>query len=83
MNEKKYSCSCCGYLTLEEEGDGTYELCPVCYWENDELQNNNHDFEGGANKESLCPTRKNYKKFGAASYCFISMVRPPFSEEIP
>ena len=26
-------CPCCGYLTLDERGG--YEICPVCYWEDD------------------------------------------------
>lgn len=45
----KYTCSCCGYRTLEEE-PGTYEICSICYWENDEVQFNDPDFEGGANE---------------------------------
>ncbi|MBQ6093927.1 MAG: hypothetical protein IJL09_00855, partial [Lachnospiraceae bacterium] len=30
---KKFRCPCCGFYTLEEVG--TYEVCPVCYWEDD------------------------------------------------
>ena len=29
----KYKCLCCGYRTLEERGG--YDICPVCYWEDD------------------------------------------------
>ena len=28
-----YSCPCCGYKTLPGRGD--YDLCPVCWWEDD------------------------------------------------
>ncbi|MFF1770133.1 CPCC family cysteine-rich protein [Streptomyces sp. NPDC058249] len=28
-----YGCPCCGFLTLDERG--SYEICPVCFWEDD------------------------------------------------
>ncbi len=31
--KKKYACLCCGYLTLDERGE--YDICPVCFWEDD------------------------------------------------
>lgn len=30
---KKYKCLCCGYRTLEAHGE--YDICPVCFWEDD------------------------------------------------
>ena len=30
---KKYKCLCCGYITLETRG--VYDICPVCFWEDD------------------------------------------------
>ncbi len=33
MKKKKYACLCCGYLTLDERGG--YDICPVCFWEDD------------------------------------------------
>lgn len=29
----KYKCPCCGYYTLDERGG--YDICPVCFWEDD------------------------------------------------
>ena len=29
----KYKCFCCGYLTLPARGE--FEICPVCFWEDD------------------------------------------------
>ena len=29
----KFTCPCCGYLTLNERG--AYDICPVCFWEDD------------------------------------------------
>ncbi len=45
-------CPCCGFLTLEG-GYGSYELCPVCNWEDDGVQLANPTSAGGANLRSL------------------------------
>ena len=29
----KYKCLCCGYYTLEVRAE--FEICPVCFWEDD------------------------------------------------
>ena len=81
--KKKYPCPCCTYLTLTEFSSSSYEICPVCYWENDDLQETNSNLRGGANKESLKEAQKNFKKFGAVSNQFLKNVRPPHPEEIP
>jgi len=31
--ENLLPCVCCGYKTLKEQGQ--YEVCPICYWEDD------------------------------------------------
>lgn len=35
---------------IEEEPPDTYEICNICYWEDDEVQFNDPDFEGGQMK---------------------------------
>lgn len=80
MNEESFPCPCCDCLTLSERG--AYEICPVCFWEDEDVQFNNPDFEGGANKESLKQARENYKKFNASSLDFVKEVREPFPDEI-
>ena len=30
---RKFECLCCGCFTLDERGG--YDICPVCYWEDD------------------------------------------------
>ncbi len=32
-HDKKYKCLCCGYQTLDTRGE--YDICPVCFWEDD------------------------------------------------
>ena len=41
-----YHCPCCGYRTLSEQPPGTFEICPVCYWEDDNVQFNDPTFRG-------------------------------------
>jgi len=65
-NHKNYPCPCCGFLTVGEPPPGTFEICDVCGWEDDEVQFDNPDFRGGANYPSLNEARLNYAKFGAA-----------------
>lgn len=57
-NKKKFKCPCCGNLTLNEEPPGTYDICDICGWEDDEIQFDNPDYEGGANTLSLNQARK-------------------------
>lgn len=68
---------------MSEPKSGTFEICPVCFWEDDNVQFNNIDFEGGANEESLRNARQNFKKFGACSSKFLKNIRVPLPEEIP
>jgi len=49
----KYTCPCCGFKTLGEEAIGTYEICELCNWEDDPIQEKDPDYEGGANGYSL------------------------------
>jgi hypothetical protein len=81
--KKVYPCACCGFLTMPEPGTGTFEICPVCFWEDDKVQYNDIDFVGGANEESLREARLNFKKFHASSSKFLKKIRPPLPEEIP
>ena len=51
MVYKDYPCKClcCGEGIIKE----SHDICLVCGWEDDEVQNDSPDFRGGANKESL------------------------------
>ena len=82
-NYKRYPCPCCGFLTLFENTHFTFDICPICNWEDDYVQFNDPDWEGGANDESLNQSRQNYKKFGATSLRHLKDVRAPLPEEIP
>lgn len=53
-------CPVCGKYEFEEDGD--FDICPICGWENDGVQNDDHDYTGGANKMSVNQARKAYKE---------------------
>lgn len=80
MEELNYRCPCCGYYTLGSE-IGTYEICPVCFWEDDSHQRRNAMMAGGANEVSLIQARENFRSFGACEKRLIPYVRAPRQEE--
>lgn len=52
----KTKCALCG-----EEVD-RYDICDVCGWQDDDLQRDDPNYKGGANKMSLNEARKAYKE---------------------
>lgn len=77
----RHSCPCCGYLTLTDKGQ--YDICPVCFWEDDPIQSDDEFYDGGANVLSLNEARRNFKRFGAQSIDVIDYVRKPYADEMP
>lgn len=78
-----YPCPCCNYLTYDKEPGGSFDICPVCNWEDDCLQLHDPDFRGGANVVCLNEARENFKNFGASEERFIKNVRAPQKDELP
>jgi len=76
-------CPCCGCRTLRERSG--FEICKVCFWEDD--GQDDHDVEvvrGGPNGSlSLGEARANYLRYGACKAGFVGNVRPPRPEELP
>jgi hypothetical protein len=79
----RFRCPCCGCLTLDERCD--WDICEVCYWEDDGQDDHNADaVHGGSNgKLSLRQARANYRAFGACEEAMLPHVRPPRPEEMP
>ncbi|MGD0900120.1 MAG: CPCC family cysteine-rich protein [Thermoguttaceae bacterium] len=71
-----YPCPCCGYLTLEEL-PGSFEICPICFWEDDIVQLAFPDLAGGANECSLIEGQGNFALFGACERRSITHVHAP------
>lgn len=78
-----YPCVCCGFLTLGEQPPGTFLICPVCDWEDDDVQAGNPTLHRGANTVSLEEARRNFAEFGAISKDALGRVRPPRPAEVP
>ncbi len=79
---EKFRCPCCGYITLTTNEPLDYEICPICFWENDPIQNDDENYRGGANTISLSEARANFVNLGASQKRFICVVRKPFENEI-
>ena len=80
-NIQEYKCPCCGFYTFNEQPNGNYDICPVCFWEDDPIQLEDPSYEGGANKVSLFQARINYKEFGACEKEMIKYTRMPTKNE--
>lgn len=69
-----YPCPCCGYRVYEAP-PGSYDICPICFWEDDIVQIAFPDGGGGANALSLIQSQQNYDSFGASEERFKCHVR--------
>ncbi|MCB9870136.1 MAG: hydrolase [Planctomycetes bacterium] len=76
-----HPCACCGYLTLSEPGHDSYDICPICFWEDDPVQVSDPEIPGGANRVSLRQARANFAAFGACERDAIRHVRAPLPDE--
>jgi hypothetical protein len=76
-----YECPCCGYKTLAERGG--YNICPVCFWEDDGQDDHDADeVRGGPNKDlSLTQARRNFLRIGACEEDMVQHVRAPNEDE--
>ena len=79
--QKSYRCPCCGFKTLY--GRGHFEICHVCFWEDDGQDDPDADeVRGGPNGTlSLTEARANFRDLGACEAQFINKVRRPLPEE--
>jgi Cysteine-rich CPCC len=78
---KSYRCPCCGFKTLY--GKGHYEICPVCFWEDDGQDDHDaDDVRGGPNGTlSLTEARANFRNLGACETRALNKVRRPLPDE--
>lgn len=76
-------CPCCYCRTLGERA--VFEICPVCFWEDDGQDDYDADIvRGGPNgKLSLTQARSNYEESGACQKEVVANVRKPRPEELP
>jgi hypothetical protein len=79
----KFHCRCCGHLTLASRDE--FEICPVCFWEDDGQGDADADVVRGSPNGSLSLTqaRANFRAFGACDQSMIQYVRAPRPDEQP
>jgi len=61
----KYTCPCCDYKTFDEPVIGTFNICVLCGWEDDLIQNVNPDYVSGPN--GICLREAQYEFLNAAT----------------
>ena len=83
MVDRRYPCRCCGFWTLSDPQTGNYEVCPVCFWEDDAVQNADPEYEGGTNRVSLSEARGKYIRIGDCEKRSVGSVRSPMAAEFP
>lgn len=66
-------CPCCDYFTLEERR--AWEICPVCYWEDDGQDLGDLDEPSGCNHGlTLRRGRENFQRLGACELQVVEYV---------
>ncbi len=55
---ERFACPCCGDRTLDDVGH--FDICGSCGWEDDPIQREQPDYDGGANRESLNQARERF-----------------------
>lgn len=71
MTSPLLQCACCDHFSLD---DGDWEICPVCFWEDDGLGISEPDEESGPNHITLRQARANFAAFGACDRRLLSNV---------
>lgn len=69
------TCPCCGYRVLAQAGE--YEVCAICWWEDDPVQMTSPLLRGGANVVSLAEAQLYFITAGVSDPRFSTHVRAP------
>jgi uncharacterized Zn finger protein (UPF0148 family) len=81
QKNNKYTCPVCGYKVFSEK-TGSYEICPICNWEDDLSQLAFPEMSGGANTVSLIEAQENFEKKGYSDELFKEHTRKPLLQDI-
>lgn len=73
--EGEFQCPCCDYYTLA--GRAGFEICPICYWEDDGQDMGELDRVSGPNHITLRAARENFERIGASDEAALPLVAAP------
>ncbi len=79
----RYPCPCCGFLTYRKKPVGEYDICPVCFREDDPWAYDDPDAVKECNRASLRQAQEKFRAFGACTEDMIPHVRAPLACEMP
>jgi hypothetical protein len=79
MGQRKHPCPACGYCTLPDRYD--WDICPVCFWEDDVLETNNDPSSPANHGMLLSDAQANFLLYGAVTLDMKKHVRPPTPDE--
>ncbi len=66
---------------MYSEPPGSYEICDVCFWEDDAVQLRWPDWAGGANRPSLIDAQTYYQRHQVSEGRLAAYVRPAKEDE--
>lgn len=72
-----FPCPCCGHRTFAQAPPNSWEICPVCFWEDAPPGTHASDSSG----VSLLEAQRNYARLGACAARWTSEVRAPRPHE--
>jgi hypothetical protein len=75
--EKRFPCPGCGFLVFVEPS--SYEICPVCFWDDNPVQLTESLTGWFANHVSLLEGQKHFRALGYCEERLKQFVRPPFA----
>lgn len=80
IGSHRYPCPCCGHVVFDHE-PGTFAVCPVCGWVDDQAALLYPLWDGGDNGVSLADAQAAYARTGACTPSAQAVARPAVDEE--
>ena len=78
---KAFPCPCCGHMSFDEK-PGSYDICPICFWEDDAVQLQSDWWDRGGANIPLRQAQRNYAKFGAEQERLLQHCRAPVEGDL-